>query len=146
MDRPGLAVPAHGMRDMSIWSSFRPTKHGQDSAEIANRLSAPASPPTTPNTPALKSTKVTPPGGEVQGKSCLIVDDMISTAGSVVAPWTSCVDHGAKPEIFVFVHARPVSAKRLQGCRWPEIVDVMVKNSLPIVEDVASAGYEGQRS
>lgn len=106
--------------------------------KIANRLSAPLAIGYKFH-PALKSTKVTHLAGEVQGKSCLIVDDMISTAGSVVAAVDMLLDHGAKPEIFVFATHGLFSGEAVARLSRPEIVDVMVTNSLPIVEDVAAA-------
>jgi ribose-phosphate pyrophosphokinase len=46
-------------------------------------------------------TKVTHVVGEVSGRACLIVDDMISTGGTVAESITALLAAGARPEIIV---------------------------------------------
>lgn len=46
-------------------------------------------------------TKVTHVVGDVSGRACLIVDDMISTGGTVAESITALLDAGARPEIMV---------------------------------------------
>jgi ribose-phosphate pyrophosphokinase len=46
-------------------------------------------------------TKVTHVVGEVSGRACLVVDDMISTGGTVAESVTALLAAGARPEIIV---------------------------------------------
>jgi ribose-phosphate pyrophosphokinase len=46
-------------------------------------------------------TKVTHVVGDVSGRACLIVDDMISTGGTVAESITALLAAGARPEILV---------------------------------------------
>jgi ribose-phosphate pyrophosphokinase len=39
--------------------------------------------------------------GEVRGRTCLIVDDMISTGGTIAKSVAALLEHGARPEINV---------------------------------------------
>jgi ribose-phosphate pyrophosphokinase len=46
-------------------------------------------------------TKVTNRVGDVRGRTCLIVDDMIATGGTLVEGATALLEAGARPELFV---------------------------------------------
>jgi ribose-phosphate pyrophosphokinase len=47
------------------------------------------------------STHVTHLVGDVRGRSCLVVDDMISTGGTIVEAVAKLVDMGARPDIVI---------------------------------------------
>lgn len=70
--------------------------------------------------------------GDVEGKVCLLYDDMIDTAGSVLAAAEILRSKGAKKEIYLAA-THPVfsdpAIERLKKARFSEVV---VTNSLPI--------------
>ncbi|MEK7545158.1 MAG: ribose-phosphate pyrophosphokinase [Patescibacteria group bacterium] len=70
--------------------------------------------------------------GDVKGKVCLLVDDMIDTAGSLCAAVDALRANGAKKEMYVAA-THPIfsdpAAERLRKLRLTEVV---VTNSLPI--------------
>ena len=73
--------------------------------------------------------------GDVEGRVCLLVDDMIDTAGTICAAAQTLKDHGAAKIIAAATH--PIlsgpAAKRLNESAFEEII---VTNTLPISDDL----------
>lgn len=73
--------------------------------------------------------------GDVAGRVCLLVDDMIDTAGTICAAAQTLKDHGAKSVIAAATH--PIlsgpAAQRLNESAFEEII---VTNTLPISDDL----------
>lgn len=98
----------------------------------ADRLGAPLAiihkrrDPTKPN-----QVQVNELVGEVEGRVCVLVDDMIDTAGTIVAAAKALRDNGAGRIIVAATHAvfSDPAVERLSG---PEVDNVIVTNTLPI--------------
>lgn len=75
--------------------------------------------------------------GDVKGKTAIIVDDMIDTAGTICAGAQLLLDQGAKRVIAVTAH--PIlsgpAVERLRNAPFEEIV---VTNSIPLSEEAES--------
>lgn len=73
--------------------------------------------------------------GEVEGRVCLLVDDMIDTAGTISLAAQTLKDHGAKAVIAAATHAilSGPAASRLNASAF---VEVIVTNTLPLADDV----------
>ena len=72
--------------------------------------------------------------GDVKGRTCVLVDDMIDTAGTIVAAAKALKENGAGRVIVAATHAvfsHPAS-ERLSG-EWVD--EVIVTNTLPITPD-----------
>lgn len=73
--------------------------------------------------------------GDVKGRVCLLVDDMIDTAGTICAAAQTLKDHGASAVIAAATH--PIlsgpAAQRLNESAFEEII---VTNTLPISEGI----------
>jgi ribose-phosphate pyrophosphokinase len=69
--------------------------------------------------------------GEVEGRVCILVDDMIDTAGTIVAAAKALRDNGAGRIIVAATHAvfSEPAVGRLSG---PDVDNVIVTNTLPI--------------
>ncbi len=70
--------------------------------------------------------------GEVEGRTCIIYDDMIDTAGSVIAAQKALIDHGAKKEVYLAA-THPIfsdpATDRLSKAKFKEII---VTSSIPL--------------
>jgi len=71
--------------------------------------------------------------GDVAGRICVLVDDMIDTAGTVCEAANALVERGARQVVVAATHAllSGPAVKRLQDS---EISEVVVTNTLPIPE------------
>ena len=73
--------------------------------------------------------------GDVEGRVCLLVDDMIDTAGTICAAAQTLKDHGAQAVIAAATH--PIlsgpAAERLNASAFEEII---VTNTLPIADEL----------
>ena len=72
--------------------------------------------------------------GEVQGRVCVLVDDMIDTGGTIVKAAETLFENGAKDVIVTATHGilSGKAAEKLQGSRISEVV---VTDTLPIVPE-----------
>ncbi|HEY3265604.1 MAG TPA: ribose-phosphate pyrophosphokinase [Armatimonadota bacterium] len=87
--------------------------------------------------PTHKKTSVTHLAGEVRGRSCLIVEDMISTGGTMMAVVDMLLEHGANPDIRIVATHGLFTDTAIERLARPEIAEVLVTNSLP--QDLAKA-------
>ena len=85
--------------------------------------------PLVPN--QVKSNRVV---GEVQGKTCVLIDDMIDTGGTIAAAVSLLHEDGAGDVIIAATHGvlSDPAAERLAGCGAREVI---VTNTLPIGEE-----------
>ena len=72
--------------------------------------------------------------GDVTGRTCVVIDDMIDTAGTITKAVDALFEGGAKVVIVAATHAvfSGPAVDRLKECR---AVEVVVTNSLPIADD-----------
>ncbi|MFO0616748.1 MAG: ribose-phosphate pyrophosphokinase [Polyangiaceae bacterium] len=77
--------------------------------------------------------------GEVEGKSCLIIDDMIDTAGTLVNAANALKNAGAKRVSACASHA-VLSGPAVKRIAESALHEVIVTNSLPLPEDAKATG------
>jgi len=85
--------------------------------------------PTVPN-----QVKVHELVGEVEGRTCVLVDDMIDTGGTIVQAAEALVDNGAKQVLVAATHA-VLSGPAVERLRDSPVVELVTTNTLPIAEE-----------
>ena len=75
--------------------------------------------------------------GEVRGKHCLIVDDLVDTAGTLVKGVEALLSQGAKSVTACATHA-VLSGPAVERIKGSELVELVVTNSIPLTEEAAS--------
>lgn len=85
--------------------------------------------PMVPN--QVKSNRVV---GEVAGKTCVLIDDMIDTGGTIAAAVNLLRNDGARDVIIAATHGvlSDPAAERLAACGASEVI---VTNTLPVPDD-----------
>ena len=73
-------------------------------------------------------------GGSIEGKTAVIFDDMISTAGSIVGSVNVALDHGAK-EVYIGAAHAVFCGPALQRLKEAPIKEIVVTDSLPIEQN-----------
>jgi len=120
VDRTRLTVvspDAGRVRVADLWSD----KLGAPLAIIHKRRD-----PSVPN-----QVKVHEVVGQVEGRTCLLVDDMIDTAGTIVQAAEALRDNGAAEVIVASTHAI-LSGPAVDRLKNSRISEVIVTNTLPI--------------
>ena len=69
--------------------------------------------------------------GDVAGKSVLLLDDMIDTAGTIVQGAQACLDHGARDVMTACTHA-VLSGPALERLQASCLSQVVVTNTIPL--------------
>ncbi|MDF1542252.1 MAG: ribose-phosphate pyrophosphokinase [Anaerosomatales bacterium] len=72
--------------------------------------------------------------GEVEGRTCIVIDDMIDTAGSVTEGAKSLMQKGAK-SVYVTATHGIFSGPAYERMEASPICEVVVTNTLPVPED-----------
>ncbi len=72
--------------------------------------------------------------GEVEGKVCLLVDDMIDTAGTICQAAEALMARGAKSVIAAATHA-VLSGPAVERLKASDFQEIIVTNTLPIPEE-----------
>jgi ribose-phosphate pyrophosphokinase len=72
--------------------------------------------------------------GDVEGRTCVLVDDMIDTAGTITQAAEALVENGAADVIVAATHAI-LSGPAVDRLRSSKISEVIVTNTLPIAEE-----------
>ncbi|CAB4932125.1 unannotated protein [freshwater metagenome] len=72
--------------------------------------------------------------GDVQGQTCVVIDDMIDTAGTITKAVDALFEAGAKDVIIAATHGvfSGPAVERLRACKASEVV---ITNTLPISDD-----------
>ncbi len=83
--------------------------------------------------------------GEVEGRACVIMDDMVDTAGTLVKAAQALKDHGAKQVMAYCTHGvlSGGAAERIANSAMDELV---VTDTIPLREDAAKCGKIRQLS
>jgi ribose-phosphate pyrophosphokinase len=77
--------------------------------------------------------------GDIAGRRCLILDDIIDTAGTLVNAATALMKQGAKSVAACATH--PVlSGPALERIRESALTEVVVTNSIPLTEEAKASG------
>ena len=72
--------------------------------------------------------------GEVEGRRCVLIDDMVDTAGTMVEGARALMDHGAREVYAAATHA-VLSGKAVQRIAESPIRELIVTDTLPLAED-----------
>ena len=72
--------------------------------------------------------------GEVEGRTCVLVDDMIDTGGTIVQAANALFENGAKDVIVASTHGL-LSGPAVEQLRDSRISEVIVTDTLPIPEE-----------
>ena len=81
-------------------------------------------------------TRVTHVVGDVRGKACLIIDDMISTGGTIAEAIEALLAAGAEPEIFVAATHGPLLESATERLNHEAIRSIFVTDTIaPVIRD-----------
>lgn len=69
--------------------------------------------------------------GEVEGRPCLLIDDMVDTAGTLVGGAQALIDHGAK-EVYAGATHPVLSGPAVERIEKSPIKELVVTNTIPI--------------
>jgi ribose-phosphate pyrophosphokinase len=72
--------------------------------------------------------------GDVKGMTCVVIDDMIDTAGTITKAVDALIEAGAKDVIIAATHA-VLSGPAVDRLKKSRVSEVVVTNTLPISED-----------
>ena len=83
--------------------------------------------------------------GEVRGKVCVLIDDMIDTAGTLCQAAGSLLDEGAT-EVVAYITHPVLSGKALERITGSDLTELVVTDTIPLSEEAAASGKIRQLS
>jgi len=75
--------------------------------------------------------------GDVHGRSCVLVDDMVDTAGTLCQAAKALKERGARSVTAYCTHA-VLSGKALQNIENSELDELVVTDTIPLTEEAAA--------
>jgi ribose-phosphate pyrophosphokinase len=81
--------------------------------------------------------------GDVDGKNCIIVDDMCDTGGTITKVAAALKESGAKSVVACFTHA-VLSGKAVENLRSSCLEKVIVTNTIPLSDAATALRNEGR--
>ena len=73
--------------------------------------------------------------GEIEGRTCVIVDDMIDTAGTVVSAAEPAASTGARPRCYIAATHGLLSGPAVDRLKNGPIREVVVTNTVPVPDE-----------
>jgi len=73
--------------------------------------------------------------GEVEGRTPIVIEDIIDTAGTVSNAVNALRQHGAQPEVYVCATHAILAGPALERLGREEIREVIVTNTIPIAPE-----------
>lgn len=77
--------------------------------------------------------------GEVEGKCCVLVDDMVDTAGTLCAAASALKEHGARKVVAYCTHA-VLSGNAIENVMSSELDELVVTDTIPLRQDARACG------
>lgn len=105
----------------------------KDANKLARELGAPLA-VLTKERPEFNVAEVTSVIGNVEGKTCVLIDDMIDTGGSVCAAHKALIENGANPDIYLAASHAVFSGPAIERFKKTGFKEVIVTDSIPISE------------
>lgn len=78
--------------------------------------------------------EVTSVVGDVRGRTCVLFDDMIDTAGTAVNAKKALIDRGANPNVYFYATHPVLSPPAIERLVQADFREVVVTNTIPIPE------------
>jgi len=113
----------------------------KDANKLARELGAPLA-VLTKERPEFNVAEVTSVIGDVEGKTCVLIDDMIDTGGSVCAAHKALIENGANPDIYLAAAHAVFSGPAIERFKKTGFKEVMVTDSIPISEEKQFKGLK----
>ncbi len=77
--------------------------------------------------------EVTHLAGDVRGKIPIIIEDMITTGGSIIQAVDALLAHGCRPEIYIAATHGILARNAVERiCSRPEVAEVVITDSVPL--------------
>ncbi|HEY3297548.1 MAG TPA: ribose-phosphate diphosphokinase, partial [Armatimonadota bacterium] len=109
--------------------------------EVVARLNAPLA-VCYKHHPDHQVTEVTHLAGDVRGKTPIIIEDIISTGGSIMECVDALLANGCNPEIYVGATHPVFTGAAYERLNRPEIKEVVVTDTIPIHADKATDKFK----
>ncbi len=106
----------------------------KDAGRLAKFLDAPLA-VLTKERPDFNVAEITSVVGDVEGKTCIIYDDMIDTAGSVCAAHQALINNGANPNIYLVATHPVFSGPAIDRFKETEFKEVIVADTIPVPKE-----------
>ena len=86
--------------------------------------------------PGMNQSEITHLVGDVEGKNCIVYDDMVDTAGSVCGAADFLRKHGADKDVYLAATHAVFSGPAFERLKGAEFKEIVVTDSIPVNSDV----------
>lgn len=90
------------------------------------------------NRPGHQSAEVLSIVGDVEGRTCILFDDIIDTGGSLVKAKEALVAAGAKPDVYAAATHPVLSGEAIENLQSANFAKIFVSNSIPVSKEATT--------
>ena len=83
--------------------------------------------------------------GDVKGRTCILIDDLVDTAGTLCAAAAALKENGAEKVVAYITHA-VLSGPAIDNISNSELDELVVTDTIPLTEDAAACSKIRQLS
>ena len=73
--------------------------------------------------------------GDIEGRTCILLDDMIDTAGSLISAKNALIERGANPDVYAVATHPIFSGPAIERLKNGGFKEVIVSDSIPVEKD-----------
>ena len=74
--------------------------------------------------------------GDIKGKTCILVDDMVDTAGTICSAQKALIEHGANPDVYLCATHSIFSGPAIERIKNSGFKEVVISDSIPLRETI----------
>ncbi len=86
--------------------------------------------------PAHNQAEVNEVVGDIKGKTCILVDDMVDTAGTICAAQKALIKHGANPDVYLCATHPIFSGPAIERLKNSGFKEIVISDSIPLQEEL----------
>jgi len=77
--------------------------------------------------------------GDIKGKTCILVDDMIDTAGTICAAKEALISNGANPDVYLCATHPIFSGPAIERLNNADFKEILISDSIPLKAEVKNS-------
>lgn len=94
------------------------------------------------NRPKHQEAEITHIVGDIKGRDCILFDDIIDTAGTLLSAKRALIKGGANPKVYAAATHAVISGKAVQNLKAAKFAEVIVSDTIPLPKDTKGISFK----
>lgn len=94
------------------------------------------------NRPKHQEAEITHIVGDIKGRDCILFDDIIDTAGTLLSAKRALIKGGANPKVYAAATHAVISGKAVQNLKAAKFAEVIVSDTIPLPKGTKGISFK----